>query len=82
MPDGHMLDIEELKNVRANITAIRVMTSEEIEIKNIVNNMKNEKGYVNTEHYQLATQVSSPRKLRVCISHCSVSLLHLQTNIF
>lgn len=67
MPDGHMLDISELKEVRSNITAIRMMSSDNIEVKNIVNNMVNERDYSYTKQYQQSTQFSSPLRLRVCI---------------
>lgn len=51
-----MIDIPELKEVRSNLTAIRLMSSTDVEALNIVNQWKENKKYFNTEQYQYAQQ--------------------------
>lgn len=64
MPDGHMLNIPELKQVRSNITAIRLMTSEDVEAMNIIDQWKKNKKYFNAEQYR-AAKIFAPNRLKV-----------------
>lgn len=65
MPDGHMLNIPELKEVRSNITAIRLMTSEDVEAMNIINEWKRNKKYFNAAQSRFAEQIFVPNQLKV-----------------
>lgn len=60
-----MLNIPELKDVAANITAIRLMTEEDIEATNIVTNWKRTKMYLNIEQSRIADEIASPNRLKV-----------------
>lgn len=62
-----MLNIPELNIVASNITAIRLMTEEDIEANNIVNNWKKTKMYFNAEQSQIAQDIASPNRLKVNI---------------
>lgn len=64
-PDGHMLNVPELNTVTANISAIRLMTEDDIEANNIVNNWKNTKMYLNAEQSRIAEEIASPNRLKV-----------------
>ena len=60
-----MLDVPELKEVRSNITAIRLMTSEDVEAMNIINQWKEKKKYLNAVQYRYAEQIYAPNRLKV-----------------
>lgn len=64
-PDGHMLNIPELNKVFSNITAIRLMTEDDIEANNIVNNWKTNKIYLDVEQTQYADNIASSDRLKV-----------------
>lgn len=68
MPDGHMLNIPELKEVRSNITAIRLMMSEDVEALNVIDQWKKNKKYFNVEQYRYAEQIVAPNRLKVKLS--------------
>lgn len=51
-----MIDIPELKVVRSNLTAVRLMSSTDVEALNIVNQWKEKKKYFNAEQYRYAQQ--------------------------
>lgn len=53
-----MLDTAELKEVRSNVTAIRLMSSSDVEAMNIVNQWKEKKRYFNAEQYRHAQNAS------------------------
>lgn len=65
MPDGHMLNIPELKEVRSNITAIRLMMSEDVEALNIIDQWKKNKKFFNVAQYRYAEQILAPNRLKV-----------------
>ena len=60
-----MLIIPELNSVASNVTAIRLMTEEDIEANNIVNNWKKTKMYLNIEQSRVANEIASPNRLKV-----------------
>lgn len=60
-----MLNIPELNVIASNISAIRLMTEEDIEANNIVNNWKKTKLYLNVEQSQIAQEIASPNRLKV-----------------
>lgn len=68
MPDGHMLNIPELKEVRSNITAIRLMMSEDVEALNVIDQWKKNKKYFNVAQYRYAEQIVAPNRLKVKLS--------------
>lgn len=68
MPDGHMLNIPELKEVRSNITAIRLMMSEDVEALNIIDQWKKNKKFFNVAQYRYAEQILAPNRLKVKFS--------------
>lgn len=65
MPDGHMLNIPELKEIRSNITAIRLMTSEDFEAKTILAQWKKNKKPFNAAQNQYAEEISASNRLKV-----------------
>lgn len=65
MPDGHMLNIPELKEIRSNITTIRIMMEEDVEAKNIISMWKKNKKYLNSEQVRFESDITSPNRLRV-----------------
>lgn len=65
LPDGHMLNVPELKEIRSNITTIRLMTDEDVEAKNIINKWKKDKKFLNADQYRYAQDVTSPNRLKV-----------------
>lgn len=65
MPDGHMLNIPELKDVRSNITALRLMTSEDVEAMNIVDQWRKKKKYFNAAQSRYADLIIAPNRLNV-----------------
>lgn len=64
-PDGHMLNTPEFKAVESNVTAIRLMTEDDIEANNIVNSWKRTKMYLNAEQSRVAERIASPNRLKV-----------------
>lgn len=60
-----MLNIPEMSETKANFTAIRLMTEEDIEANNIVNNWKRAKMYLNAEQSRIAEDIASPNRLKV-----------------
>lgn len=60
-----MLNIPELKDIRSNITTIRLMTDEDVEAKNIISKWKKDKMYLNVDQYRYAQDVASPNRLKV-----------------
>lgn len=57
--DGHMVNSPELKEVRSNFTAIRLMSAMDVEALNIINQWKEKKKYLNAEQYRVAQRVSA-----------------------
>lgn len=62
-----MLNLPEMSKLAANITAIRLMTEEDIEANNILNNWKRTKMYLNAEQSRIAEDIASPNRLKVNI---------------
>lgn len=62
-----MLTIPELKEIRSNITTIRMMMEEDVEAKNIINMWKKNKMYLNAEQFRYAQNVASPNRLKVSL---------------
>lgn len=62
-----MLNIPELTNIASNITAIRLMTEDDIEANNIVNNWQKTKMYLNVEQSRIADAIASQNRLKVNI---------------
>lgn len=62
-----MLNIPELNNIASNITAIRLMTEDDIEANNIVNNWQKTKMYLNVEQSRIADAIASQNRLKVNI---------------
>lgn len=60
-----MLNIPELKEIRSNITTIRLMTDEDVEAKNVINKWKKSKMFLNSDQYRYAQDVTSPNRLKV-----------------
>lgn len=60
-----MLNIPELKDVRSNITAVRLMTSEDVEAMNIIDQWKKNRKYLNAAQYRYAEQIVAPNRLKV-----------------
>lgn len=73
-----MLNIPEMSEVAANFTAIRLMTEEDIEANNIVNNWKRSKMYLNAEQSRIANEVASPNRLKVNRFNLSYTKKHKQ----
>lgn len=70
--DAHMIDIPELKEVRSNLTAVRLMSSTDVEALNIVNQWKEKKKYFNAEQYRYAQQFPYVLSDRIRVSKSSI----------
>lgn len=57
--DGYMMNTPELKLVRSNITAIRLMSPIDTEAINIINRWKEKNKYLNAEQLRVKQQVSN-----------------------
>lgn len=67
-----MLNIPELKQVSSNITTIRLMTSEDVEAMNVIDQWKKNKRlnyYLTAEQYRYTQQFTSPNCLTVIHLH-------------
>lgn len=60
-----MLNVPELKDIRSNITTIRLMTDEDVEARNIISKWKKDKMFLNADQYRYAQDVASPNRLKV-----------------
>lgn len=67
LPDGHMLNMEDFKGVRANITTIRLMMDEDIEAKNIISKWKQNKNFFNAEQLRHAQNITATNRLKVSL---------------
>lgn len=69
-PNGHMLNLPELKQVKSNLTTIRLMPAEDVEAQRIIEQWQKTKKYLNLNQMRLAKQVYSPNKLKVNPETC------------
>lgn len=60
-----MLNIPELADIRSNITAIRLMASEDVEAMNMIDQWKKNKKYFTAAQSVAAEQVYAPNRLKV-----------------
>lgn len=65
-----MMNIPEMKEIRSNFTAIRLMSSMDVEALNIINQWKEKKKYLNAEQYRVAQRVSAVAYDRIKVYFC------------
>lgn len=63
-----MIDLSNLKEVRSNITAVRLMSATDVEAMNIVKQWKENKKYLNAEQFKHAEQTSYVQSNRLRVS--------------
>lgn len=80
-----MLNIPELKEIRSNVTTIRIMMEEDVEAKNIISMWKKNKKYLDSEQSRYEQDITSPNRLKVneiSISQLKFSVFGLKLNGF
>lgn len=70
-----MINSPELKEIRSNVTAIRLMSSMDVEALNIINQWKEKKKYLNAEQYRVAQRISAVSYDRLKVRLIFLSIL-------